>query len=98
MADSFLLNPQSVKAFKNLKEEIGSAFLRIIEENIPQVVETGTSGKARPSSGHLLTNINPSERKYASVEKKATAIVEAVKRWPTTYLLDVLPSSRISRQ
>lgn len=84
MADSFLSNPQSVKAFKNLKEEIGSALFHIIEENIPQVVETDASDQAQPSSGHLLTNINPPERKYASVEKEAAAIVEATKRQPTT--------------
>ncbi|GAB1598560.1 hypothetical protein Ahia01_000133100, partial [Argonauta hians] len=89
IADSFPLEQNAVKAFNDLKEEIKGALLHSIDENVPLVVETDASDTAvaatlnqagRPVAFFSRT-LTPTERKHASVEKEACAIVEAIKKW-----------------
>ena len=87
--DSFPINTESKKAFNNIKEEIGNALLHSINDEHPLVVETDASDTAiaatlnqagRPVA-FFSRSLTQAERKHASVEKEAYAIVEAVKKW-----------------
>ena len=89
IADSFPLKQNSLRAFNELKEEIEGALLHSIDENMPLVVETDASDTAlaatlnqagRPVAFFSRT-LTPTERKHASIEKEACAVVEAVKKW-----------------
>ena len=89
ITDTFLLKRNFLKAFNDLKDEIGSALLYSINENIPFIVETDAldtdvaaalNQAGRPVAFFSFTLI-PMERKYASVEKESCAIVEAIKKW-----------------
>ena len=82
--------PQNVKeTFNLLKKELENAVLLTVEPEIPFVVETDASDVAiaatlnqcgRPVAFFSRT-LSPSERKHATVEKEAQAIVEACKKW-----------------
>lgn len=75
-----------MKAFRKLKE-IESALLHVIEENVLLVVEMATSdmatalNQANHSMAFFSQSLKFTEQKYATVEKAASAIIEAVKRW-----------------
>ena len=74
---------------KAFNDEIESALLHSIDENIPLIVENDILDTAvvatlnqagRPVAFSSCTLI-PTERKYVSVEKEACAIVEAIEKW-----------------
>ena len=88
-AKSFPLEPEALSAFELLKSELGSATLSCIDESIPFVVECDASDVAvsatlnqrgRPVA-FMSRTLHGSELSYPSVEKEATAIIEAVRKW-----------------
>ena len=85
----FPLNEIAIVAFEDLKKDIASASLAVIDDNIPFVVETDASDYAiaavlsqndRPVA-FFSRSLNKSEKSQSSVEKEACAIVEALKYW-----------------
>ena len=92
-AKSFPLNGFQINDFRNLKKEIARAALRSIDENMPFVVKCDASDVAisatlnqggRPVA-FMSRTLNGCELHYPAVEKEATAIIEAVRKW--TYFL-----------
>ena len=90
----FPLNENAVRCFYQLKSELADATLASVDENAPFTLETDASDVAvsavlhqngRPVAFWSRT-LNSNEKRYASVEKEAAAIVEAVRRW-SHYLL-----------
>ena len=88
-ANSFPLDSELIKTFKNFKEEIKKALLHSVDEKIPLVVETDASDTAiaatlnqanHPVAFFSCTLIT-TEQKHSSIEKEACAIVESVKKW-----------------
>ena len=85
----FPLDDTALNDFNALKKEIEKAVLLSIDENLPFVVECDASDVA--ISATLNQNGRPvafmsrtfqgSEVHYPAVEKEATAIVEAVRKW-----------------
>ena len=88
-AKSFPLNDSQINNFQNLKKEIARAALQSIDKNMPFVVECDTSNVAisatlnqggRPVA-FMSRTLHGSELHYPAVEKEATAIIEAVRKW-----------------
>ena len=88
-AKSFPLNDSQINDFQNLKKEIAGAALQSIDENMPFVVECDASDVAisatlnqggRPVA-FMSRTLHGSELHYPAVEKEATAIIEAVRKW-----------------
>ena len=78
-----------MRSFKLLKSELAEVSFGIIAENIPFVVETDASNFAlsatlnqnnRPVAFFSRTLHKP-ELNHSSVEKEASAIVEAIRKW-----------------
>ena len=87
--DRFPLNEQELKDFQCLKESIASATLHAIDESIPFTVECDASDIAvsatlnqndRPVA-FMSRSLHGSELSYPAIEKEATAIIEAVRKW-----------------
>ena len=85
---TFPLNENAVRRFYQLKSELADATLASVDENAPFTLETDASDVAisavlqqngRPVAFWSRT-LNSNEKRYASVEKEAAAIVEAVRR------------------
>ena len=84
----FPLRNEALSLFKNLKSELMNVSLGVIDENAVFVVETDASNVA--VSATLNQNCKPvafysrslskSEQTQSSVEKEATAIVEAIRK------------------
>ena len=75
--------------FENIKKEIAQASLQSVDESIPFVVECDASEVAisatlnqggRPIA-FISRSFQGSELHYPAVEKEATAIIEAVRKW-----------------
>ena len=88
-AKSFPLNDSQTNDFQNLKKEIARAALRSIEVYMPFVFKCDASDVAisatlnqggRPVA-FMSRTLHGSELHYPAVEKKATAIIEAVRKW-----------------
>ena len=88
-AKSFPLNDSQINDFQNLKKEIVGAALQSIDENMPFVVECDASDVAisatlnqggRPAA-FMSRTLRGSELHYPAVDKEATAIIEAVRKW-----------------
>ena len=88
------MNENAVHCFYQLKGELADATLASVDENAPFTLETDAFDVAvsavlqqngRPVAFWSRTP-NSNEKRYASVEKEAAAIVEAVRRW-SHYLL-----------
>ena len=87
--ESFPLTPQAHKVFGELKKELLKAMLYSIDENKPFVVECDASDVAisatlnqdgRPVA-FMSRTLQGGERHYPAIEKEATAIIEAVRKW-----------------
>ena len=85
----FPLPTEAVKAFENLKSELSDSCLGRIDEDEPLVVECDASNVAiavvlsqrgKPVA-FMSRSLRKSENRYPAVEKEATAIIEAVRKW-----------------
>ena len=80
---------KALKAFESLRNKLISAALQIIDENELFVVETDASDNAISASLNELDRpvsfffrmLTKNERHHSSVEKEATAIVKAIRKW-----------------
>ena len=88
-ASTFPLHAEALSAFELLKSDLGNAILNCIDESLPFVVECDASDVAisatlnqngRPVA-FMSRTLHGSELGYPSVEKEATAIIEAVRKW-----------------
>ena len=89
VAKKFSLCEQALEALELLKNDLASAALQIIDENVPFSIETDASENA--TSARLNQHNRPvaffsrmlskNEPRHSSIEKEACAIVEAVRKW-----------------
>ena len=86
---SFPLDNSVLAEFENIKKEIEQASLQSVDESIPFVVECDASEVAisatlnqggRPIA-FMSRSFQECELHYPAVEKEATAIIEAVRKW-----------------
>ena len=86
---TFPLGKTELTDFENLKQEIAKASLKSVDETMPFVVECDASDVAisatlnqggRPVA-FMSRSFQGSELHYPAVEKEATAIIEAVRKW-----------------
>ena len=87
-AVEFPLSNEVEQALKLLKNDLATAALHVIDEDLPFVIETDASDNAvsatlnqenRPVAFYSRM-LNKSEKYHSSIEKEACAIVEAVKK------------------
>ncbi|XP_068245363.1 uncharacterized protein [Palaemon carinicauda] len=83
------LSVPALAAFNSLKKQLMDVPLRAVDESLPFLVECDASEVAvsavlnqggRPVA-FMLRTLQGSELHYSAVEKKATAIIEAVRKW-----------------
>ncbi|XP_076037194.1 uncharacterized protein LOC143022734 [Oratosquilla oratoria] len=86
---TFPLSESALAAFNTLKRQLTDASLRSVDESLPFVVECDASEVAisavlnqggRPIA-FMSRTLQGSELHYPAVEKEATAIIEAVRKW-----------------
>nr|XP_026689430.1 uncharacterized protein zf(cchc)-8 isoform X4 [Ciona intestinalis] len=86
---SFPLTAEALRSFNELKSNLVKASLGAIQDDLPFEVESDASDYAiaailsqngRPVA-FMSRTLNSTERHYPAVEKEATAIVEAVRKW-----------------
>ena len=101
---TFPLDEEPLEAFKKLKEKLLNATLHSIDESVPFVVECDASDiaisavlnqRGRPVA-FMSRTLQSSEKHYPAVEKEATAIIEAVRKW--SHLLARQPFTLITDQ
>ena len=88
-AKEFPLSTQAENAFNAVKKELEIASLNPIDEAMPFVVECGASestisatlNQAGRPVAFMSRTLQGSELHYPAVEKEATAIIEAVRKW-----------------
>lgn len=100
----FPLQPNALKAIQDLKKDIVKASLNNIDESLPFEVTTDASDssiaatlsqKGRPVA-FFSRSLCDSEKKHCSIEKEASAIIEAVKTW--RHFLIIKPFSILTDQ
>ena len=83
------LSTDALDAFQNLKSELMKASLGSIKDDIPFEVECDASDhtiaailsqSGRPVA-YMSRTLNKNEQNFPAVEKEATAIIEAVRKW-----------------
>ena len=85
----FSLRNEALSSFKNLKSELINVSLGVIDENAVFVDETDASNVAVSATlnqngkpvAFYSRSLSKSEQTQSSVEKEATAIVEAIRKW-----------------
>ena len=89
LASTFPLGREELQDFEELKRLIAASALKAIDESLPFVVECDASEVAvsatlnqggRPVA-FMSRSFSGSELAYPAVEKEATAIIEAVRKW-----------------
>lgn len=102
--ESFPLSSNAVSCFENLRKSLFSASLRCINDDEAFTVETDASDLAigatlnqngRPVA-FMSRSLTKSERRYSAVEKEATGIIEAVRKW--AHFLHARPFTLITDQ
>ena len=82
------ISKDALIAFKDLKNELAKASLGAIKSDVPFEVETDASDRTiaavlaqdgRPVA-FMSRTLNKNELRYPSVEKEATAIIEAIRK------------------
>ena len=88
-ADNYPLEKEVQDAFTLLKHDLASASLTCIREDMPFEIESDASDYAigailsqggRPVA-FMSRTLNACERNYPIIEKEATAVIEAVRKW-----------------
>ena len=88
-ADNYPLEKEALDAFTLLKHDLASASLTCIREDMPFEIESDASDYAigailsqggRPVA-FMSRTLNACERNYPIIEKEATAVIEAVRKW-----------------
>ena len=86
---AFPLSENAVDCFRQLQNELANSALKAVDETVPFTLETDASDVAlsavlqqdgRPVAFWSRT-LAPNEKRYASVEKEAAAIVESIRKW-----------------
>ncbi|PIK56004.1 hypothetical protein BSL78_07097 [Apostichopus japonicus] len=85
----FPISDEANETFEKLKKEIENSVVVAIDESLPFQVETdasefeiaGTLNQAGRPVAFFSRTLQGSERRHASVEKEAQAIIEAVRHW-----------------
>ena len=86
---SFLISREAQQVFENLKKDIAESVVCAVDEDVPFEVETDASDYAiaatlnqngRPVA-FFSRMLHGPEVNYASVEKEAQAIIEAIRHW-----------------
>jgi len=93
--EKFPLNSNAVATFESLRKSLLSACLHSISDDKPFTVECDASDLAigatlnqnGRSVAFMSRTLSKSERRYPSVEKEATSIIEAVRKWAHFYML-----------
>ena len=86
---NFPLSQTALQAFASIKDDISRSVIKVVDTDLPFVVETDASDKA--IAGTLLQcgrpvaffsrSLNHSEARHHIVEKEAYAIIECVRKW-----------------
>jgi len=85
----FPLSEDALKSFEDVKSGLAKVSLDAIRDNVPFEVESDASDYAiagilsqngRPVA-FMSRTLNACKRKYPAIEKEATAIIEAVRKW-----------------
>ena len=87
--EEFPPNQRAIDDFENIKKEIAHASLSTIDEGLPFTVEcdaSETTVSATLNQGgrpvaFLSRTLHSSELHYPAIEKEATAVIEAVRKW-----------------
>ena len=85
----FPLADEAVKAFEDLRKTWTEITLGVIDESKPFTIETDASETAISASlnqknkpvAFFSRTLNVNELRHSSIEKEATAIVEAIRKW-----------------
>ena len=86
---SLCLNSQAIEAFETLRQDLLKASLSCIDDKEPFTVECDASNFAiaavlnqngRPVA-FMSRTLNPRECNYSTVEKEATSVIEAIRKW-----------------
>jgi len=89
LAFHFPLGPEAERAFAELKSDLGNASLGAIQVGVPFELGTDASDNAiaavlsqggRPVA-FMSRTLSHCEKRYPDVEKEATAVIEAVRKW-----------------
>jgi len=86
---AFPLSNDAVIAFKTLKNDLHNASLASIQDGVPFEVETDASDFALAAAlsqdgrpvAFMSRTLSACEKRYSAVEKEATAIIEAARKW-----------------
>ena len=89
MAKSFLFSDSALDAFKLLKCKLRESSLQSFDELLPFVVEcdtldvtiSATLNQGGPQLPLCLKLCRAAKKYYLTFEKKATVVIEAVKKW-----------------
>ncbi|XP_014366187.2 uncharacterized protein LOC106717015 [Papilio machaon] len=85
----FPLNETAINCFQKLKSDIAKSALTVIDPHETFTVETDASEHSIAASlsqngrpvAFFSRSLNDSERRHSSIEKEATAVVEALRKW-----------------
>ena len=86
---SFPLSDEASESFNTIRRDLANACVTCIRDNVPFVLECDASDSAlaatlnqggQPVAFHSRTFSKP-ESRYSTVEKEATAIMDAVRKW-----------------
>jgi len=89
LASHFPIGPEAERAFAELKSDLGKAILGAIQVGVPFELGIDASDNAiaavlsqggRPVA-FMFRTLSHCEKRYPAIEKEATAVIEAVRKW-----------------